>query len=134
MPTVRFICFIQKNFSTNLIKSAIQGVPHLGGFHYPGSHHNGFWLMYAQVGDFCVSRESPTLPPMQILCIVVFFSSTKIGIRWGPYFAAMPCLALTICVCVYERKLCQWGCCIIKHCTLLFSNIEQILKSKVAIK
>ena len=101
MPTVRFICFNQKNFSTKLIKSAIQGVPHLRGFHYPGSHHNGFWLMYAQVGDFCVSRESPTLPLMQILRIVFFFkyqNRHKVGTLFCCH--AMPCLD-NLCLCLW---------------------------------
>ena len=36
-------------------QNAIQGVPHLRGFHYHGSHYLNFWLMYAQVGDFHVN-------------------------------------------------------------------------------
>ena len=30
----------------------IQGIPHLCGFHYRGSHYCEFWLMCLQVGDF----------------------------------------------------------------------------------
>ena len=33
----------------------VQGVPHLHDFHYGGSRFWGFWLMYAQAGDFLVS-------------------------------------------------------------------------------
>ena len=33
----------------------IQGVPNLRGFHY-----RGCWLMYVQVGDFRISRGSPS--------------------------------------------------------------------------
>ena len=39
-----------------------RGSPHLRGFHYRGSHYRNFWLMYVQVGDFCVSRRPPTVP------------------------------------------------------------------------
>ena len=56
----------------------MQGVPHLRGFHYPGSHYPGFLLMYMQVGDFSISR----VPLMQILRNTVF-SSPKIRIRRG---------------------------------------------------
>ena len=45
----------------------IQGVPHLRGFHYRGFHFNNFWLMYAQVGNFGVSRGPPTVPLTRIL-------------------------------------------------------------------
>ena len=34
----------------------VQKVPHLRGFHYRRFHYRDFWLMYAQVGYFCVSR------------------------------------------------------------------------------
>ena len=51
------------------------GGPHLHGFHYRGTHYRGFWLMYAQVEDFCVSRGPPTVPLMQILRNTVFFKS-----------------------------------------------------------
>ena len=39
--------------------------------------------MYAQVGDFGISRGPPTVPLMQILRNMVF-SSPKIRVRWGP--------------------------------------------------
>ena len=42
--------------SSPKIFKIIQGVPHLRGFHYCGSHYRGFWLMYGQVEDFRVSR------------------------------------------------------------------------------
>ena len=32
----------------------VQGVPHLCYFHYCGSNYRGFWLIYAQVGDFAL--------------------------------------------------------------------------------
>jgi hypothetical protein len=48
----------------------LQGVPHLRGFHY-----RGFWLMYAQAGDFRVIRGPPTVPLTQILRNAVFFKS-----------------------------------------------------------
>ena len=53
----------------------IQGVSHLRGFHYRGSHYCGFWLMYAKVGDFRVSRGPSTVPLTRILCNAVFFKS-----------------------------------------------------------
>ena len=53
----------------------IQGVPHLRGFHYRGSHYRDFWLMYMQVGDFCVSRGCPIIPLTQISCNAGFFKS-----------------------------------------------------------
>ena len=39
--------------------------------------------MYTQVGDFRVSRGSPTVQLMQILRNT-FFLSPKIRVRWGP--------------------------------------------------
>ena len=51
-------------------KKCYRGVPHLRGFHY-----RGFWLMYVQVGDFCVSRGPPTVPLTQISRNTVFFKS-----------------------------------------------------------
>ena len=39
-----------------LLLPYVQGVPHF----------RGFWLMYAQVGDFHVSRGHPAVPLMQI--------------------------------------------------------------------
>ena len=59
----------------------IQGVPHLRGFHYHGSHYCGFWLMYVQVGDFHVSWRPPAVPLMRSSCNVIFFKSQ---IRRGP--------------------------------------------------
>ena len=50
----------------------IQGVPHLRGFHYRGSHYRNFWLMYVQVGDFHISKGPLTVPLMRILRNVVF--------------------------------------------------------------
>ena len=55
--------------------SQIQGVPHLRGFHYRGSHYRDFWLMYAQVGDFRVSRGPPIVPLTLISRNAVFFKS-----------------------------------------------------------
>ena len=54
---------------------SIKGVPHLRGFHYCGSHYCNFWLMYAQVGDFRVSRGPPRVLLTRILRNVVFFKS-----------------------------------------------------------
>ena len=34
-----------------------------------------FWLMHAQVGVFCISRGSPTVPQMRILCNAGFEKS-----------------------------------------------------------
>jgi hypothetical protein len=59
----------------NLNHKGLQGVPHLCGFHYRESHYRGFWLMYAQVGDFRVSRGLHTVPLTQISLNVVFFKS-----------------------------------------------------------
>ena len=44
----------------------VQGVPHLSGFHYRGSHYCNFWLMYMQVGDFHVSGGPQKVPLIQI--------------------------------------------------------------------
>ena len=72
-----------------IIHWLIQGVPHLRGFHYCGSHYRDFWLMYAQVGDFCVSRGPPTVPLTQISHNTVFFKSQnprKVGALCIVYF------------------------------------------------
>ena len=45
----------------------IQGVPPLIRFSNRGSYYHDFWLMYAQIGDFCDGRESLTVPLMWIL-------------------------------------------------------------------
>ena len=42
-----------------------------------------FWPMYAQVGDFCISRGPPTVPLTQI-CITWFIWSPKTRVMWGP--------------------------------------------------
>ena len=55
----------------------LQRVPHLRGFHYRGSHYRNFWLMYAQVEDFRVSRGPPTVLLTQILRYAGFFKSQK---------------------------------------------------------
>ena len=49
------------------IVNNLQGVPQLHGFHYRRSHNSNFWLMYSQVGDFCISRGPPTCPK---ICII----------------------------------------------------------------
>ena len=51
-------------------KARLQGVPHLRGFHY-----SNFWLLYAQVGDFCISRRPFIIPLMRISRNEVFFKS-----------------------------------------------------------
>ena len=58
-----------------IINLCLQGVPHIRGFHYRGSHYCNFWLMYVQVGDFCVSRGPPTVPLTRISCNAFFFKS-----------------------------------------------------------
>ena len=61
----------------------VQGVPHLRGFHYRGSHYRDIWLIYVQVGGFRVSRGPPTVLVNQMLCDA-FFSSPKIQVRRRP--------------------------------------------------
>ena len=48
----------------------VQGVPHLCSFYY-----RGFWLMYVQVGDFCISRGLTIVPLTRISCNTVFSKS-----------------------------------------------------------
>ena len=55
--------------------SKLQGVPHLHENHKHGFHYQGFWLIYLQVGDFCISRGSPTFPITQILRNSFFFKA-----------------------------------------------------------
>ena len=64
---VAFVCKIQVHIMY------IQGVPHLHGFHY-----HGFWLMYVQVGDFCVSRGFTTIPLTRISYNTVFSKSQNV--------------------------------------------------------
>ena len=52
-----------------------QGVPHLRGFQYRGSHYPSFWLIDAQVGDFCI--RTPTVPLTQISHYTFFFQVPK---------------------------------------------------------
>ena len=59
-------------FAHKSLRTKLQGVPHLRGFHYHGSHYSILCLMYSQLGDFCVSRGPPTVPLMQILLNTVF--------------------------------------------------------------
>ena len=77
-------CSISWKFS----ESIVQGVPHLRGFHYCRSHYRDFWLMYAQVGNFRVSRGPHTVPLTLILRKnAVFFKSQnprKAGTLRGP--------------------------------------------------
>ena len=47
--------------------------PCLFGFHYRLSYYHNFWLMYAQVGIFRVSRGPPTFPQTQISHNAIFF-------------------------------------------------------------
>jgi hypothetical protein len=61
----------------------VKGVPHLRSFHYLGSHYCNFWLMYTQVGDFCVNRGPSTVPLIQILRKCGFLPSPKIRVRQG---------------------------------------------------
>ena len=60
----------------------VQGVPHLHANHYHGFHYHGFWLVYMQVGDFCVSRGFTTVPLTRILCNTVF-SKSQIACKAG---------------------------------------------------
>ena len=53
----------------------VQGVPHLRGLHYHGSHYHNFWLMYVPVGDYRICRGPSTVLLMQILRNTVFFKS-----------------------------------------------------------
>ena len=71
-------CVVFKKIRAFTNFAAIQGVPHLRGFHYRGSG-----LMYVQVGDFLVSRLPTTVPLMRILRNVVF-SSPTICVSQGP--------------------------------------------------
>ena len=47
-------------------------------------HYCKFWVMCAQVEDFCVRRGPPSVPLMPILHNTGFFSSSKILVRRGP--------------------------------------------------
>ena len=58
----------------------VQRVPQIRSFHYRKTHSYNFWLMYAQVGYFHISRGPPTVPFMQILGNAAF-SSSKISVR-----------------------------------------------------
>ena len=84
---VSFFLKLQLSASSNMYT----GVPHFRGFHlhnfhYGRSHNWGFWLMYVQVGDFHVSRGSPTVQLTQILHNAVFFKSQN------------PCKAGALCI------------------------------------
>ena len=61
---------------------------HLCSFHYRGSHYRNFWLMYAQVGDFCINRRPPIVPLTKISHNAVF-SSPKIHVR-DPLYPSLP--------------------------------------------
>ena len=52
-----------------------RGSPPLTRFSLTRIPFSRFWLMYAQVGDFCVSRGHPTVPLTQISRNAVFFKS-----------------------------------------------------------
>ena len=78
ISTVKLGCAMQpinvQSF-TYFIFIPIQRVPHLDGFQYRGSNYRNFWLMYVQVGDFCVSRGLTTVPLTRISCNTVFSES-----------------------------------------------------------
>ena len=78
----------------------LQGVPHLRGFHYRRSQYQCFWLMYVQVGDFCVSRGPPTVPLMRISCNVVYFKSQNPR-KAGPYVCSN-CIRLQLSVALFD--------------------------------
>ena len=76
------------NFVVALFRRArdcnnIQGVPDLSSFHYCKTQDRIFWLIYLQVGCFCVSRGSTTVTLTQILNNAAF-SSPKLRVRRGP--------------------------------------------------
>ena len=71
--------YVIYNSQKSLVEIMLQGVPHLRDFHYCGSHYRIFWIMYAQVGDFCVSRGSLTVTLTRISRNAVFFKSQNPG-------------------------------------------------------
>ena len=58
------------------------GVPPLTECSLPRIPNCSFWLIYAQLGDFCVSRGPPTVPLTQIFRNE-FFLCPKIRVRQG---------------------------------------------------
>ena len=65
------------------------GVLHFFSFNYRGSHYRSFLLIYAQMGDFCVSMGLPTVRIKQSLGNAFFFSSPKICVRRRPFVISL---------------------------------------------
>ena len=53
----------------------IMGVPRLHENDWHGFQYHGFWLMYVQWGNFCISRGFTTVPLTQILRNTIFSKS-----------------------------------------------------------
>ena len=97
------------------MKIWILGVPQLHSFYYRGSHYREFCLIYAQVGDFCISRGPSTVPLTRILRNVVFSKSQnprKVGTLCNPYHPIV-----FVKVTFFFRRYYDLYC---KHFTVLF--------------
>ena len=73
------ICVMDKGLFPKTKNSPTQQLRHIQGhlwsFQYCGSHYRDFWLMYAQVGDFRISRGPSTVPLTRISRNSVLFKS-----------------------------------------------------------